>query len=568
MLPILLNLVLWLPAVHGWGAVFAWLRRRYGGLPAAGYEEIEALLGVCVVATLATLLHFFVAINGWAAGGLLAGGWLLAGLRLRAERKAKVSGALLAAGAIWLVVLALAAAQPPRNYDTGLYYLQSIAWLRAGPLAVGLGNLHGRLAYNSSWFAAAAALEVPGLAGSGAFVMSPLILWVWGMAISRSALRLLRTRAASVPDLIMGLSAGAFFLGTGSVVYNLGSPAPDLPALALAVFLTVAFCRFLLDEARRGYDVLLLLALSLFAVTVKLSLLPLLALPAAAGLRLMVRHPRGASRWRQWALLAALTTGVILASWAITSFLQSGCWVYPADLTCWPRVGWSVPHAAVITDYDSIRAWARWPGQPPALVLANWDWFYKWLPGTLWQRSFSWPVGLFGIGLAGQWALSRATSARQARAPLLLYALLGLGVAYWFWSAPAIRFGEGYLWALGLLSAGEFLAQVQQLALGRGRGLPWLVPAGTALLTGVIVVKLALGALPLLRADPRTFLLDWPAIPAAAIDTIPLPSGAFVYHPATSDQCWLAPLPCTPYLDKHLVMTPLGGGRLMFTKPP
>src|SRR5690349_15177863 len=118
MLLILLNLILWLPAVYGWGAVFAWVRRRYGGLPAAGYEDIEALLGVGVVATLANLLHFFVAINGWAAGGLMVGGWLLAGLRLRTEGQVNISGALLAAGALWLVALALAAAQPPRNYDT------------------------------------------------------------------------------------------------------------------------------------------------------------------------------------------------------------------------------------------------------------------------------------------------------------------------------------------------------------------------------------------------------------------------------------------------------------------
>ena len=34
-------------------------------------------------------------------------------------------------------------------------------------------------------------------------------------------------------------------------------------------------------------------------------------------------------------------------------------------------------------------------------------------------------------------------SRRQARAPLLLYTLLGPGVVYWFWSTLAIQFGEG-----------------------------------------------------------------------------------------------------------------------------
>ena len=40
---------------------------------AAGYEEVEALLGGWVVATLATLLHFFVGINGWAYAKLFPG---------------------------------------------------------------------------------------------------------------------------------------------------------------------------------------------------------------------------------------------------------------------------------------------------------------------------------------------------------------------------------------------------------------------------------------------------------------------------------------------------------------
>lgn len=47
-----------------------------------------------------------------------------------------------------------------RMYDTGLYHLSSVHWTTAFPIVPGLGNLHGRLAFNNSYFLYAALLEV------------------------------------------------------------------------------------------------------------------------------------------------------------------------------------------------------------------------------------------------------------------------------------------------------------------------------------------------------------------------------------------------------------------------
>ncbi|QNP52660.1 hypothetical protein H9L05_02570 [Hymenobacter qilianensis] len=40
----------------------------------------------------------------------------------------------------------------PANFDSGLYHFQTLKWLNEYPTVPGLGNLHGRLAFNSSWF--------------------------------------------------------------------------------------------------------------------------------------------------------------------------------------------------------------------------------------------------------------------------------------------------------------------------------------------------------------------------------------------------------------------------------
>ena len=51
------------------------------------------------------------------------------------------------------------------HYDTGLYHAQSIRWLEEYGVVKGLGNLHCRLAYNSSSFALSALYSMSFLGG-------------------------------------------------------------------------------------------------------------------------------------------------------------------------------------------------------------------------------------------------------------------------------------------------------------------------------------------------------------------------------------------------------------------
>ena len=48
----------------------------------------------------------------------------------------------------------------PFTYDSGLYHLTSVQWATSFPIVPGLGNLHGRLAFNSSHFLYLALLQV------------------------------------------------------------------------------------------------------------------------------------------------------------------------------------------------------------------------------------------------------------------------------------------------------------------------------------------------------------------------------------------------------------------------
>jgi hypothetical protein len=61
------------------------------------------------------------------------------------------------ATAIWLANRAIG---PALNADSGLYHFTSVRWATSYPIVPGLGNLHYRLAFNSSYFLYVASLDI------------------------------------------------------------------------------------------------------------------------------------------------------------------------------------------------------------------------------------------------------------------------------------------------------------------------------------------------------------------------------------------------------------------------
>ncbi len=57
---------------------------------------------------------------------------------------------------IWVICRSMV---NPGMGDTGLYYLGTIHWINSYPIVPGLGNLHGRFAFNQSYFLYEASLQ-------------------------------------------------------------------------------------------------------------------------------------------------------------------------------------------------------------------------------------------------------------------------------------------------------------------------------------------------------------------------------------------------------------------------
>jgi hypothetical protein len=111
----------------------------------------RGILGLLSFGFLGCILHFVIALSTPVQAVVLAGGVTVAVVLWR-DIRSDASLSLTGAAGLCILVLLYPQALHNYGYNNGLYYLQTFKWNREFPITVGLGNLHGRLAFNSILF--------------------------------------------------------------------------------------------------------------------------------------------------------------------------------------------------------------------------------------------------------------------------------------------------------------------------------------------------------------------------------------------------------------------------------
>ncbi len=529
----------------GWGMGLSRLLGRWtnGSLSLA-----ETLLwGLAGVTTAAAFLSLFVP-TGLLTAAVLAAGGLAALWASRRERQGRLasgrSSAL--AAALGLVTLALvlnAATLPPTNPDTGIYHAQAVRWIESYPAVPGLGNFHTRLAYNSNWLVATAAFSLAFLGGQSFHLASSVLFLTAGLYFLEGLNDFLKGRVTPP-----GLLKTAFFpLATYLLAGDISSPSPDLAAALLvwACFILYLEIVFGLSQAAGKRDVLLAV-LAALAVTVKLSSLPVLLLPA---LRLWGQNRRAAA-----VMLCA--GGLVLAPWLARNVILSGYPVFPGLALDLFHADWRVPPEIVRAERLGIGSYARLPRLPgsevQAMTLREWavQWFSNLTPNR--QAAFLTALGspaLVLLSLAEGWAARRRrdTLWRSTLRAAPAWAAAWVGVLFWFLTAPALRFGYGFLAAAPLLAVLPLLYAGMFDLGGRIRRVGILA---VLLLAAYQVAALA-QSLDAATLSKRLVLpADYTNLP-----TEPCRTGHLaVFCPSQWQDCGYAAFPCTPVLNPDVEM--------------
>lgn len=486
------------------------------------------------------------------------------------------------------LILSNRAIMPPVHYDSGLYHFNSVRWATAFPIVPGLGNLHGMLALNNSYFLYLAMLEIGNWVHKSHHLANGLLLLVFLAQIS-----LTLSNAFKSPEKIKLHHIFSFLILfpvlTSAFDWFLSSPSTDFSIFILGLLLSVQFLAFLeytkIDSKEASYSVLFITILISLGITIKLTFIFLgfltFTLMLFTWIKRRSKEDKTGSRNTLFWIFAVLATSLI--PWMVRGVILSGYLAYPFPFGSFP-VEWRVPHATLINIVHQIRGWALKTFPDWDTILIGWDWFGPWL-----MRMMSYGfevrmpllfifVGCFLI------LLHRKLLKSMPKVIWLFFLPLLASLILWFSSAPTIRYLGAPLWSLGAgamaFGLGYFVITKEKLKLFFVYYLLFIliynllsIPSENKFALMLIKEKNIVKAFSelalnknIINGNAEGFGFD--GIPRAELREFLTHSGLVLYAPKKGNQLWDSPLPATPHPNLNLRLIKEGELRYGFIVYP
>ena len=431
------------------------LRLLYGGnnIFVKDYDT-DIVFGMCICNLYGQVSSIFVPVGAIAFIGVMiltivAGIYLFfrkdmffgLGTNLKSIKNRKISFicfAIVFSVALWTVIT-------PQHYDTYLYHAQAIRWIEEYGIVPGLGNLHYRFAYNSSYMTLQALFSFKWLAGQSFHVMSGFItvfmlLYVLNTVLNREDKRIKSSDLFKLASLVY-------------ILYdcrNISSPNTDTVALLLAYYILIKWSEYSErdDKDVLGYSMLCILLV--YVTTIKLSVgifILLVIYPAV----MLIKEKRIADIFKH------LTAGVvILIPYIVRGIIISGYILYPYEATAVKSLDWIMPEFLLEIDKKEIIAWGRGHSDVSRIPEHIWQWFGGWFSSIniLWKVFMI--ISIVALIYLGIWTLRQRK--RVSFSPQLCMTLTCIiGLFFWLLSAPLPRYGVIYMTSIPCLAISVFL---------------------------------------------------------------------------------------------------------------
>jgi len=451
-------------------------------------------------------------------------------------------------------IIAFRCAALGEHYDTGLYGAQAVRWFITYPLVPGLGNLIAQLGFNSSVFLCIAALDQGPWRDLAHHLFDGFLIAALFAFLIPGGLRVLRAESNSSSDWFCTLLfvPATIWATTGKIVGTNTDLPTSIVCLVAAVFLFRAFDEEFSQAGAsdlRAKNLVIAIVLFSLAVTFKISSAVFALLGWTVAILKLWAICRNTQRGKRQMAWAVILSAAIVLPWIGRGLVLTGYPFFPSTALS-ITADWKVPAAVTQGQADFARSFARVP-ELTAEYAHGWKWLGPWFREMLTEREgFVIPLLIALVGsLAGIIGMWRRNQSSPPQSLWLLVPSLG-GLMFWFLEASALRFGEPAIWTaaatLGSLAAVHFLT-------GRGR------------------IRIALAGLVVLTAwaaHPRLFWSSYfrPSVGVRTFLRLPEPelrqqqtiSGLTVTVPLETNQCWNAPVPCSPYFDETLRLRQAG----------
>lgn len=515
-------------------------------------------LGWAITLALLQVLNLFVRITISVSIFFLILGIILAVAFLKTEFRYKkplgiprIFLVLLAVIVIWVSTRSMLS---PKNSDSGLYHFNAIRWLNESPIVLGLGNLHNRLGFNQSFFTYVAYLNLYPFFNHGYNLANSFLILILLAECLYSISDSLNKRDLITNFLPNNIISIAFIPVIIYMVLNfsISSPTPDIASSILQILIFFRFAREM-DDGLPTKDcnsqIIFILIMSATAITLKLSNLfyALTICIILLSIKLKFWQLPLKQTLQGIVKLIALPTFIIII-WGIRGVLLSGCPAYPSTFGC-INANWTVPVEDVKSLANLIYSWARQPGEAPDQVLNSWTWVAPWFYRAIWGSKVNvvYPlvISILIVMMSLLTYIRVPLSQKVNKKTFLIPMPILIGLVFWFYLAPDVRFAHALFWIL----PASVLIVLLKIVEASGKIRNGIVLAMFLIINANIIAWFFV-------QDHQIFTRVSPTgynpIPVADLTEKRTLSGLEVWSPIQGDQCWDSKIPCTPYFNAEL----------------
>lgn len=322
------------------------------------------------------------------------------------------------------------------HYDTGLYHAQSIRWLEEYGVVKGLGNLHCRLAYNSSSFALSALYSMAFWGGQSYHCAAGWVAFLLAVNCLEMA-GSLKTKRLRISDFARVMCV--YYLV--NIFDEMVSPASDYFMVLIAFYIVIRWLDLLDKKIRDILPYAMLCVLGVFLMTVKLS--------AALILLLVIFPAYYLIREKHWGEIAVyLIMGIVTAlPFFVRNVLISGWLVYPFTQIDIFDVAWKISKGMADYDAREIQVYGRGYTDVTRFDISVGEWLPDWFRALAGSDKLLVAAAavsicillIYGIGMACGWW--------EKRPDVFLVQITVAGsFLFWLCTSPLMRYGCVYVY--------------------------------------------------------------------------------------------------------------------------
>lgn len=428
-------------------------------------------------------------------------------------------------------------ASPSQNHDDGMYYMQTIKWIENYAVVPGLGNIHGKLAFNSNWHVLSSLF---GFSYLGIPALNDLngLLHIMVVTYAFTGLQSLMNGKYELATILKVL----MFIPTFIFLKYFTAPTPDLAAIYLIWIAIIFLVKKIEEQSLEVFNIrsLMIIIFCTYICTIKLSALPI-CIPA---LYIFFKEVKKKNYMHMAVIIIAVLD--LLAPWLIRNIIQTGYVLYPFEHLDLFNFDWEIPKAVVIWEADWIESWARIPSVDADIVnkMSISEWFPVWFDNKrIYDKAILFFIVISSLVFSVRWLVriikGKFSFDRMNEGWVVIYLTLIAGIAMWFWKAPDFRFGYGFTLFFCFLVVAQ-LAKKYFFTFRPQTGIKILY--GTTVLFYLIPLFLTFAYY---KVVDKNYLV-YPAPVVKPVIEKQIIDGKTFLITQSVKQCWDEPLPCIP----------------------